>query len=140
MKYLLQDYSDTYIILNDESDYYAGYIYPLKLGLGSSRFSVRNDDSEEIALAKSINEAIAALTAYYKENPPRCESTARFIKWPEFGKLRVEQDEQGQRLTYRKGRELLIDGKPAIFVIPGETNRATDALLLPHGLGWQPHG
>jgi hypothetical protein len=140
MKYLIQNYSDEYIILNDESNYYAGYIYPLKLGLGSPRFSVRNDDSEEIALVKSINEAIAALAAYYEKNPPRWESATRFIKWPEFGKLRVEQDQQGQRRAYRKDHELLIDGKPAIFVIPEETNRATDALLLPHGLAWQPHG
>ena len=144
MKYLLQKYDNEYVILNDDSDYQAGYVRPLQLGLVGPRYRVQNDECDEIAVVKSINEAIPALAAYYEKNPPRWEREsdgptygsnadapgrcgARYIKETQFGPLWVDQIKPGQWLTYRNDHELLTDGKIAIFATCEEAQRAADA-------------
>ena len=165
MKYLLQKYSDEYyVILNEDSDYQAGYVRSLKLGMRGPRYSVENGKGDEIAVVKSMDEAIPALAAYYEENPPRWERESdglaylsnadapgrcgqRYIKETQFGPLWVDEIKPGQWLIYRNDHELLIDGKIAIFATCEEAQRAADAHLrdgypnseiIDDGFSWLP--
>jgi hypothetical protein len=149
MKYLLLKYDDEYIILNDISDYHAGYVRPLELGRRGLRYRVQNDGGDEIAVVKSIDDAIPALAAYYEKNLPRWErkSATRYIEWTQFGLLRVEQDQPRRWLAYRDDYPLLRDGKPAVFAVSEEAQRATDAHLrdgypnseaINDGFSWLP--
>jgi hypothetical protein len=165
MKYLLQKYSDEYyVITNDDADYKAGTIEPLKLGLGSQKVSVRNDNGKEIAVVNSINKAIPALAAHYEENPPQWEGDddriqdlgygpapthclARFVKETQFGVLWVKQMKPGQWFAYRNDQELSVRDKIAIFATCEEAQRAADAHvrdgypnteIINDGFSWLP--
>lgn len=143
MKYLLQKYSnDEYDIANDDADSRAGYVRPLQLGSGL--FRVENNEGDEIAVVRSIAEAIPALAAYYEKNPPQwkpeTETPGRskapinaYIKMTQFGYLRVNQIKPEPWLAYRQtcgtDHPLLRGGKPAIFATREEAQRAADAHL-----------
>ena len=51
-----------------EGEFYVGYVYPQKDGL--SGHSVREAGNNEFCVAQSLEDAIAAISAYYKENLP----------------------------------------------------------------------
>jgi hypothetical protein len=160
MKYLLESRGDDYFgILNDDSDSYVGYV-----ALRGARYHVRNDESEEIAVVKSLDEVIPAFAAHYEANPPRWEREsddtmryadmapcrARYIKETQFDPLWVDKIKPGQWLAYRNGHELLIDGgQIAIFATCEEAQRAADAHLrdgypnsetIDDGFSWLPGG
>jgi hypothetical protein len=126
MKYLLEPRGDDYFgILSDVSDCCVGYV-----DLRGARYHVENDDGDEIAVVRSLNDAIPAIIAYYEENPPRWEyeSETRYSKLTQFGPLRVEQDQPGHWLAYRNyDYPLLREGKPATFATSEEAQRAADA-------------
>ena len=126
MKYLLEPRGDdNFGILNDDSDSYVGYV-----ALRGARYHVRNDESEEIAVVKSLDDAIPALAAYLEANPLRWEreSATRYSEETQFGSLRVEQDKPGQWVAYRNyDFPLLRNGQPAIFATFEEAQRAADA-------------
>jgi hypothetical protein len=157
MKYLLEPRGDDYFgILNDDSDCYVGYV-----ALRDARYRVRNDESEEIAVVKSLDDAIPALAAYYEANPPRWEREsddtmryadmapcrARYIKKTQFDPLWVDKIKPRQWLAYRNGHELLTDGNIAIFTTCAEAQRVADAHLrdgypnseiITDGFSWRP--
>lgn len=165
MKYILQKYSDDeYDIANDDADSRAGYVRPLQLGSGLYR--VENSEGDEIAVVKSIDEAIPALAAYYKKNPPRWErvsetdllmcctphSCTYMIKETQFGPLWVDLIKPGNWLVYRQtngtDHPLLRDGKPAIFATCEEAQHAADAHFrdgypnsetINDGFSWLPY-
>ena len=126
MKYLIEPRGDnSFSILNDASDCYVGYV-----ALRGARYHVENGDDDEIAVVKSLDDAIPALAAYYEENPPQWEyeSETRYAKLTQFGPLRVEQDQPGQWVAYRNDDyPLLREGKPATFATSEEAQRAADA-------------
>jgi hypothetical protein len=162
MRYLLQKYSDDeYVIINDVSDYQAGFVRPLTSGSGPYR--VQNDEPEDIAIINSIDEAIPALAAHYEQNPPKWMRESDGICWSEetpkrtlrgalakdtqFGWLRVDQIKPGQWLAYRDDHELLADGKAATFSTCEKAQRVADAHLydgypdsetIADGYSWLP--
>jgi hypothetical protein len=145
MKYLLEPRGDDFFgILNNDSDCYVGYV-----ALRRSRYHVQNVEGDEIAVARSLDDAIPALAAYYEKNPPRWEreSARRYNELTQFGLLRVEQDQPGQWLAYRNDYPLMRDGKSAIFATCEEAQRAADTHMrddypnsetVCDGLAWLP--
>ena len=89
MKYLLLKYEhdDNVFIVNDDANYVAGYIKPLKFDVHGSRFCVQNSDGEEIAVVRSIDDAIPALAVYYEKNRRNGNSKAQHAtsKWISLG-------------------------------------------------------
>ena len=126
MKYLLEPRGDDdFGILNNDSDCYVGYV-----DRHGARYHVENVDCEEIAVVRSLDDAIPALVAYYEKNPPQWERecATRYSKLTQFGPLRVEQDQPGQWVAYRNyDYPLLRNGQPAIFATSEEAQRAADA-------------
>lgn len=132
---------DEYSILNDDADFQAGYIRPLPARSGSPKYKVTNDFGRVVAVVNSLNEAIAALAAYYEANPPQwkperesefCRSEAdmrcpRYIKETQFGPLWVDGITPTQWIAYRNECELLLDGIIAVFNSCEEAQRNADA-------------
>jgi hypothetical protein len=135
---------DFFGILNDNSDCYVGYV-----ALRGARYHVQNVDSDDIAIVRSLDDAIPALAAYYEKNPPRWEreSARQYNELTQFGLLRVEQDQPGQWLAYRNDYPLMRDGKSAIFATREGAQRAADTHMqddypnsetICDGLTWLP--
>jgi len=126
MKYFIEPRGDDcFDIVHDDADCCVGHVT-----LRGTRYHVRNVDSEEIAIVKSLDDAIPALAAYYQANPPEWEyeSETRYAKLTQFGPLRVEQDKPGQWVAYRNYEyPLLRNGQPATFATFDEAQRAADA-------------
>ena len=72
MNYYLDPLKDFFGIVQEglTEEYYVGYIYPLRVGLGGLRYSVRDGGNHEIASITSLDEALSVFAAYYEENPP----------------------------------------------------------------------
>lgn len=126
MKYFIEPRGGgSFGILNAASDCYVGYI-----ALRDKRYHVQNVDSDEIAVVRSLDDAIPVIIAYYEKNSPRweCESETRYSKLTQFGPLRVEQDQPGQWMAYRNDDyPLLRNGQPALFATFDEAQRTADA-------------
>src|ERR1035441_9690567 len=126
MKYFLEPRGDDWFsIVNDDADCCVGYV-----DLRGARYHVQNDEGEEIAVVRSLDNAIPAIIAYYEKNPPRWkrESATRYSEETQFGSLRVEQDKPGQWVAYRDyDFPLVQNGNPAIFGTSEEAQRAADA-------------
>jgi hypothetical protein len=104
---------------------------------------VVNDQGETVATVSNIAEAVPALAAHYKANPPQwmpeepgsrvaSEAAApdrqgpRYIKDTQFGVLRVDQIVPGQWLAYRDDYELLSGDSIAIFAACEEAQRSAE--------------
>lgn len=115
-----------------------------------TKYCVRDDEGDEIAVVSSINEAIPVLQDLYEKHPrqwQRCSGTF-YSKTTQCGWLDVEQGQSGLWVAYRNGASpLLRDGKPALFASAEEARRAADAHLrdgfldakmIQDGLSWLP--
>lgn len=120
--------------------FYVGYICVLKDASGVPTYSVRLAICQnEVAVAKTLDDGVAALAAYYEKNPPwwhrqSWRRSERHIRETKCGKLSVDEIEPGKWVADRRGHELLIKGKRAIFPTCAEAQRAADAHLRAHGL------
>ena len=116
-------------------DFYVGYICLLKNASGAPTYSVRRRIAQyEIAVVKSLDEAIAALAAYYEENPPwwhrrNWQLSECRVRETNRGRLCVEEIKPGKWAAYRRGQELLKKGKRAIFSTRDEAQHTADAYL-----------
>jgi hypothetical protein len=114
-------------------EFYVGYICLLKTSSGVQTYSVRRAIlNNQVAVANSLDEAIAALAAHYEENPPwwhgqTWQHRKRAIRETRFGRLCVDEIKPGKWAASRRGRELLIKGETAIFSTCEEAQRAADA-------------
>ncbi len=128
MNYLLEPrWDNCFGIRNKDSDCLIGHVHRR-----SEKWHIEIDnieDSEEVAVVGSIEEAIPAFVAYYDKHPPQweAETELRCTKLTQFGLLSVEQDEKGQWLAYRGNYPLMRHDKPAIFTTSKEAQRAADA-------------
>ena len=69
MRYFLEPQRGFFSVLQEGHDeFYVGYVYPQKGDLGG--YSVRDGGNNEFTVVQSLEEAIAAIAVYYKENPP----------------------------------------------------------------------
>jgi hypothetical protein len=109
----------------------AGLVKPLKGGKGFSvhRALTNGYERNRIAVVKSIDDALPALTTYHDENPARWKRTREgqfdrgagytmytaYIKWSFYGVFTVKQQEDGRWIATRCTDALLHDGKEATF-------------------------
>ena len=110
----------------------ASYSYVGRITVGDGKYSVQNDQDDEIAVVNSVDDAIPALLHYYEKHPPRWEADGKtaYCKSTQFGDLRVEQDHLGRWLASRNdGYHLLRDGTPALFPTAEVAKRTADAHL-----------
>lgn len=125
MKYFIQPRGDDHFdIVNDASDCHVGSV-----ALRGAKYHVENVEDVEIAVVKTVDDAISAFAAYYEANPPRWEyeSETRYAKLTQFGPLKVEQDRSGQWMAYRNyDYPLLRNGQTAIFATVEEAQQAAD--------------
>jgi hypothetical protein len=71
MKYILEPKEHFHCVFQEGIDeFHVGYIYPLKGGLDGPKFSVREGGNHEVAVVKSMDEAIPALAAHYEAHLP----------------------------------------------------------------------
>ena len=70
MRYFLEPLRSCLAIVQQgyEDEYYVGYAYPQKGALGG--YSVREAGNNEFCVVQSLEDAIAAIAVFYKENPP----------------------------------------------------------------------
>ena len=69
MRYFLEPQRSFLCVVQQGYDeFYVGYVYPHKGDLGE--YSVRDAGNNEFAVVQSLEEAIAAIAVFYKENPP----------------------------------------------------------------------
>jgi hypothetical protein len=165
MKYvLLRHNHDCYDIANDDSNFHVASVYRLRPDGDGPRYRVEipvpGTDDYHAVFVKSIDEAIPAIAAYYKANPPRWvpksdlrplyatmePCRARYFKETQFGNLWVDQVKSGQWVTYRDGHGLSdAGGKIAKFATREEAQRAADthfrdgypnAEMTNDGLSW----
>ena len=64
MKYLLEERGDYFGILNEASDTYVGYVHPQKPGLHGPRYRIVNHEGDEIAVVRSIDDALPAFAVH----------------------------------------------------------------------------
>jgi hypothetical protein len=128
MNYVLEPYCDnfTFTFRNESSDCCLGFVV-LREGV----WRILNFYCEDIAVIKSIEEAIPTIAAYYAKHPPHWEreSARQYTKMTQFGSLRVEQNNQaGGWIAYRwEYYPLLRYGEPAIFATSEKAQRLADA-------------
>jgi hypothetical protein len=119
-KYRLIRGRDELVVVNEHRDF----------RVGSIRYEVRDNDAERIAVAASLSEAVAALTAQLVANPPRWQRdrSDRFIKitleYCDF--LVVEQGENGRWVAFRNDYALVDENGPKMFETAQEARRAAD--------------
>jgi hypothetical protein len=121
-KLRLQKQGDGFAILNEHRDCAAGFI--------SARYEVVDYHGQEIAVVRSVDEAVAALAAHLKATPPHWESggTGRYIKLThEFcDSLEVEKTQDGRWIALRNGCALGKADGPVIFEAAAQARRAAD--------------
>jgi len=121
-RYRVTRQSDYFAILNEHRGFAAGYI--------RSAYRVLDSHGEEIAVTRSVDEAVAALAAHLATNPPRWEDGGfgRYIKtthqFCDF--LVVEQTQDGRWGAFRNGYELADEYGPVTFPTAKEAQRAAD--------------
>jgi hypothetical protein len=148
---LLKRY-DYYVILNDDADFIVARVYPLNGHQGPYRVAADVGPSyprNDVGVVKSLDAAIPAFIAYYKNNPVPWEQERPALYWRHtmFVSLRVEQDQQGRWLAYREDYPLLEDTKPARLATCADAQRAADAheldlfpnaKVIDDGFSWLP--
>ena len=153
MNYLLVKYFNHYAILNEDADFIVGRASPLNGQQGPFRVTadLRPDgETDAVAVVQSLDDAIPALAAFYKGNPPtwRYESATKYSKFTLFALLTVEQVAGGHWMAERDDHLLMRNGAPAIFPTCSEAEEAADAYLLDYysgsnmvddGLSWDPN-
>jgi hypothetical protein len=74
MRYFLEPLRGFMAIVQQghEDELYVGYVYLNKGDVGG--YSVSEGGNNEFAVAQSLEDAIAAIAVFYKENPPWWES------------------------------------------------------------------
>jgi hypothetical protein len=154
MNYVILRNYDHYAIVNDDANFIVGCAYPANGREGL--FRVVADvtptlcEDGEVAVVRSIEEAIPALAAYYENNPPKWQTVgaACYLKYTQFAILRVERGNCGSWLAYRDDHPMLYDKTLADFATGEEAQRAADAHLLDlypnskpvyDGLSWFPN-
>ncbi len=121
-KYRVTRRRDHFVIANEHRGVAAGYIEPT--------YTVLDCHAEEIAVAASVDEAVAALAAHRAANPPRWEDggRGRYIKttqeYCDF--LAVEQSQDGRWTAFRNDYELCDGDGPKTFRTAREAQRAAD--------------
>jgi hypothetical protein len=152
MKLLLLKNFDHYVIRNDDADFNVGRVYCLNRQRGLYEVTSRIGPSyqaDEIAVVKSLDDAIPTFIDYYEKNPVpwERESSASYSRHTMFVCLWVEQDQQGHWLAYRNDYPMLQDTKPARFATCVDAQRAADAheldlypnaKVINDGFSWQP--
>lgn len=128
---LLERY-DYYAILNDDADFIVGRVYRLDGRQGPYKvtsFLGPSPQHHDIAVVKSLNDAIPAFIDFYENNPVpwERESLALYWRYTMFTILRVERDQQGHWRAYRDDYPMLQDTKPARFAKFADAQRAADA-------------
>jgi hypothetical protein len=109
----------------------------------------REDQQRDIAVVKSLDDAIPAFLNYYETHPVpwERERPALYCRDTMFACLRVEQDQQDHWRAYRDDYPLLQDRKPARFATSVDAKRAADiheldlypnAEVIDDGLSWLP--
>jgi hypothetical protein len=148
---LLKNY-DHYAIVNDDADFIAGRVYCLNGQRGPYEVTSRIGPSyqpDDIAVVKSLDDAIPTFIDYYEKNPVpwERESSAFYSRYTMFVCLWVEQDQQGDWLAYRNDYPMLQGTKPARFATCADAQRAADAHerdffpnaeVIDDGFSWQP--
>ena len=130
MNYLLEPrWDNCFGIRNKDSDCLIGHVHRR-----SEKWHIEIDnieDSEEVAVVGSIEEALPTFAAYYDKHPTQweAETELRYTKLTQFGLLCVEQDEKGQWLANRCDYPLMRHDKPATFNTSKEAQRAADARI-----------
>jgi hypothetical protein len=108
--------------------------------LPDGRFIVANEDCEEVDIVNSLDEAIPAISSYYKVNPPQWELEPQpdfrhtdvkadgphYMKESPFGPFIVFRIESGEWVAFRNDCELLFDGKIATFATREEAQCKAD--------------
>ncbi len=152
MNFLLLKNYDHYLIRNDDADCIVGRVYCLHRQRGLYEVTSRIGPSyqaDEIAVVKSLNDAIPTFIDYYEKNPVpwERESSSFYSRYTMFVCLWVEQDRQGHWLAYRNDYPMLQDTKPARFATCVDAQRAADAheldlypdaKVIDDGFSWQP--
>jgi hypothetical protein len=149
MTFLLLKNYDHYLIRNDDADLIIGRVYPLNGLQGPYRVNSDIGQYKDVAVVKSLDDAIPAFIDYYKKNPVPWERQTAALYWRHtmFVSLRVEQDQQGHWLAYREDYPLLEDTKPARFAKCSYAQRVADAheldlypdaKVIDDGYSWLP--
>jgi hypothetical protein len=111
----------------------AGRVIPLKNGKGFSvhrDLTIFNYERDQIAVVKSMDEALPKLTDYYEKQWPQWRRTrdsqfdadagytmyTKYIKWTFYGVFTVKQEEAGKWIATRYTRRLLRDSQEATFL------------------------
>ena len=130
MKYLLLETLD---IINDDASFRVGRVRPTNGRDGPFLVfaTVTPDDcgSVEVGIAKSFDECVTTLAAYYEKNPPQWvrRSAGSYEKEGLYSNLRVEQDQAGRWRVYRDDFPLLGGREnPATFVTAEQARRVAD--------------
>jgi hypothetical protein len=148
---LLKNY-EHYVIVNEDADFIVGRVYCLNGQRGPYQVTSRIGPSyqpDDIAVVKSLDDAIPTFIDYYEKNPVpwERESSAFYSRYTIFVCLLVEQDQQGHWLAYRNDHPMLQDTKPARFATCADAQRAADAheldmfpnaKVIDDGYSWLP--
>jgi hypothetical protein len=146
MKYLFQKYAYYYDILNDDADFKAGSVYPVH---SRGPHNVCDDKGYDVAVVRTIGDAIPALAKFYEKHPPRWHpgNPGSYNMSTQFGNLRVERDQNRNWLAYRGKFPMMRGGEPATFRTFRKAQRAAEAHLTDYfpnseiiddGLLWVP--
>jgi hypothetical protein len=122
---------DDLTVVDKETGHCAGWVEPVK---GGERFVVHRTmtdgyERKKVATVTTIRDALAALTTYHDEHPPRWkrERHARhhptagytmfteFVKWSLYGVFSITEKGNGAWVASRCGDALLFGGKKALF-------------------------
>jgi len=148
--FLLRERFDYYVIVNVDADFIVARIYPLGGQQGPYRVSSGvGPPYSDIAIVKSLDDAIPTFIDYYKNNPVpwERENHALYRRHTMYVSLRVEQDRQGHWLAYRDDYPMLQDTLPAYFATCADAQRAADAheldlfpnaKVIDDGYSWLP--
>jgi hypothetical protein len=142
MSYLLEPRDEkSFRIVNADAAFAMGHVH-----LQGGRYHVScvvSDDEVDVAVVKSLNEAIPAFVAYFVSHPPRWEPTdqkgwvitgpvaqrdnaPRYTKSTDFALMRVEREQSARWVASRDDYPLLRDGKPATFATREEAQHVAD--------------
>jgi hypothetical protein len=88
----------------------------------------------EVAIVKSLDDAIPALAAYFEKNPSQWkrEGVSKYSRFTQFGKLWVAKDRLGEWWAYRDGTPFGPNGSSVTFPSRQMAQRTADA----HACDW----
>jgi len=145
MRYVLERLgNDTFNIINADADFKVGSVW-----LERGRYHVWANGEREIAEVRSASDIIPALAAHYERNPPQWEREGanRYIKFTQFGELRVERDGLDEWVAYRGEFPLMRHGRQAALPTREKAQQTAEAHaaegfpnsgFILDGYAWQP--